>query len=199
MANDSSGRLVLASASPRRLDLLRQIGIEPFRVAAADIDESPFPREQPAFHAKRLACEKAAATAPQFPGDIILAADTVVAVGRRILGKPVNADEARAFLALLSGRRHQVIGGVAVIDAVGHVHTRTVTSAVRFRRLTNADIDDYLAGGEWQDKAGGYAIQGLAAVFVAFISGSYSNIVGLPLYETATLLAGVGFKTPPQP
>lgn len=199
MENDSSGRLVLASASPRRLDLLRQIGIEPFRVAAADIDESPFPREQPAFHAIRLACEKATAVAPQFPGDVILAADTVVAVGRRILGKPANANEARAFITLLSGRRHQVIGGVAVIDGTGRMHTRTVTSAVRFRRLTNADIDGYLAGGEWHDKAGGYAIQGLAAVFVAFISGSYSNIVGLPLYETATLLAGVSFKTPPQP
>jgi septum formation protein len=199
MANDSSGRLVLASASPRRLDLLRQIGIEPSQVAAADIDESPFPREQPAFHAIRLACEKAAAIAPQFPGDFILAADTVVAVGRRILGKPANAGEARSFLTLLSGRRHQVIGGVAVIDAAGRVHTRTVTSAVRFRRLSKTDIDGYLAGAEWHDKAGGYAIQGLAAVFVAFISGSYSNIVGLPLYETVTLLAGVGFKTPPTP
>lgn len=197
MANGSSRRLVLASASPRRLDLLRQIGIEPICVAAADIDESPFPREQPAFHAIRLACEKAAAVAPQFPGDVILAADTVVAVGRRILGKPANADETRSFLTLLSGRRHQVIGGVAVIDATGRVHTRIVTSVVRFRRLSNADIDGYLASAEWHDKAGGYAIQGLAAVFVAFISGSYSNIVGLPLYETATLLAGVGFKTPP--
>ena len=199
MANESSGRLVLASASPRRLDLLRQIGIEPAHVAAADIDESPFPREQPAFHAKRLACEKAVTVAPQLPGDIVLAADTVVAVGRRILGKPANADEARSFLTLLSGRRHQVIGGVAVIDATGRMHTRTVTSAVRFRRLTNADIEGYLACGEWHDKAGGYAIQGLAAVFIAFISGSYSNIVGLPLHETATLLAGVGFKTLPQP
>lgn len=199
MATEGSGRLVLASASPRRLDLLRQIGIEPFRVAAAAIDENPFPREQPAFHAIRLACEKATVIAPQFPGDIILAADTVVAVGRRILGKPANADEARSFLTLLSGRRHQVIGGVAVMDGTGHMHPRTVTSAVRFRRLTSADIDGYLAAGEWRDKAGGYAIQGLAAMFVAFISGSYSNIVGLPLYETATLLAGVGFKTPPQP
>jgi septum formation protein len=199
MVSGSSGLLVLASASPRRLDLLRQIGIEPFRVAAADIDESPFPRELPAFYAIRLACEKAAAVAPQFPGDFILAADTVVAVGRRILGKPANADEARAFLRLLSGRRHQVIGGVAVIDATGRVHPRTVTSAVRFGRLSDADVDGYLATGEWRDKAGGYAIQGRAATFVAFISGSYSNIVGLPLHETAALLAGVGFKTPPQP
>jgi septum formation protein len=199
MAIQGSGRLVLASASPRRLDLLRQIGIEPFRVAAADIDESPFLREQPAFHAVRLACEKAAAVAPQFPGDFILAADTVVAVGRRILGKPANTNEARAFLKLLSGRRHHVIGGITVIDATGGVHTRTVTSVVRFSRLSDADIDGYLALGEWSDKAGGYAIQGRAAVFVAFISGSYSNIVGLPLHETVALLAGVGFKTPRLP
>ena len=197
-------KFVLASGSPRRLALINQAGIEPDALKPADIDESPHKGEIPRAHANRLARAKAEVALAnvklddELRGAFILAADTVVAVGRRILGKPTNADEARSFLALLSGRRHQVIGGIAVIDVTRRVHTRTVTSAVRFRRLSSADIDGYLAGAEWHDKAGGYAIQGLAAMFVAFISGSYSNIVGLPLHETATMLAGVGFKTPPQ-
>jgi septum formation protein len=193
MTASAGGRLILASASPRRLELLHQIGIEPERVAPADLDETPRPRELPSDHALRLAREKAAAVASGFRGDYVLAADTVVAMGRRILGKPADEGEARRFLNLLSGRRHRVIGGVAVVDPAGRLHARTVTSIVRFRRLSSDDVDAYLAGGEWRDKAGGYAIQGHAAVFVAFISGSYSNIVGLPLFETAQLLAGLGF------
>lgn len=193
MTVPDSGRLILASASPRRLELLRQIGIEPARVEPADIDETPHRRELPAAHAVRLACEKATAVASRFPGNFILAADTVVATGRRILGKPADEREACAFLNRLSGRRHRVIGGVAVVDSRGRLHFRAVTSAVRFRRLTDADVASYLADGEWRDKAGGYAIQGRAAVFVAFMSGSYSNIVGLPLFETAQLLAGAGY------
>jgi len=194
MTAPASGRLILASASPRRLELLRQIGIEPIRIEPADLDETPRPRELSAAHAARLACDKAKAVAVRFPGDYVLAADTVVAMGRRILGKPADEREARAFLNRLSGRRHRVIGGVAVVDRDGRLHCRTVESAVRFRRLSEADVASYVACGEWRDKAGGYAIQGRAAVFVAFISGSYSNIVGLPLFETARLLAGTGFR-----
>lgn len=192
-----NGRLILASASPRRLDLLRQIGIEPFRIEAADLDETPGSRELPAAYAERLAREKAVAVASRFPGDAVLAADTVVAVGRRILGKPTDAGEARIFLQLLSGRRHRVVGGIAAVDSHGRVHSRVVTSVVRFRRVSESDIRAYLASGEWRDKAGGYAIQGHAAIFVAFISGSYSNIVGLPLFETAALLTGLGLQPAP--
>jgi septum formation protein len=190
----TGGKLILASASPRRLELLRQIGIEPSAVAPADIDETPHARELPAPYATRLACEKGTVMAPRFPGGIILSADTVVAVGRRILGKPRDIAEEKKFLSLLSGRRHRVIGGVAVIDGEGKLHTRTVISVVRFRRLTANDIESYAESGEWQGKAGGYAIQGRAAPFIAFISGSYSNIVGLPLYETAALLSSTGFR-----
>lgn len=197
MAAPTSGHLILASASPRRLELLGQIGIVPFRIEPADLNETPHHRELPTDYAIRLAQDKATAVASRFPGAYILAADTVVAVGRRILGKPRDVTEARAFLQLLSGRRHQVIGGIAVVDPEGRVHSRTTTSVVRFRRLSESDIASYLAGDEWRDKAGGYAIQGHAAVFVAFISGSYSNIVGLPLFETARLLAGVGFRAEP--
>jgi septum formation protein len=193
MTVPAGGRLILASASPRRLELLRQIGIEPARIEPADLDETPAPRELPADHALRLAREKAATIASRFRGDYVLAADTVVAMGRRILGKPADEGEARAFLCLLSGRRHRVIGGVAVVDLAGRLHGRTVTSVVRFRRLSDRDVDAYLAGGEWRDKAGGYAIQGHAATFAPFISGSYSNVVGLPLFETAQLLSGLGF------
>jgi septum formation protein len=197
MTAPTSGRLILASASPRRLELLEQIGVVPVRVEPADLDETPHGRELPADYAVRLAQEKATAVASRSPGAYVLAADTVVAVGRRILGKPSDIAEARSFLQLLSGRRHQVIGGVAVVDPEGRVRSRTITSVVRFRRLSEPDIASYVAGNEWRDKAGGYAIQGHAAVFVAFISGSYSNIVGLPLFETARLLAGAGFRAEP--
>ena len=179
--------LVLASASPRRLSLLRQIGLEPDAVDPADTDETPRPRETPRAYALRMAEAKLAAVMPRHPQAVVLAADSVVAVGRRILPKAETEAEARACLALLSGRRHKVLGGVAVGSA-GKVRTRLVETAVRFKRLERAEVDAYVRSGEWQGKAGGYAIQGRAAAFVASLSGSYSNVVGLPLFETAALL-----------
>ena len=188
--------LVLASASPRRLDLLRQIGIEPDGVAPSDINETPLPGELPAPHAIRLAEAKARAVAPRHPGAFILAADTVVACGRRILPKAEDEATARRCLALLSGRRHRVYGGVALIVPDGRIALRRVESRVAMKRLAEEEIVAYLAGDEWRGKAGGYAIQGRAAAFVSWMSGSYSNVVGLPLYETAQLLAGRGYRPP---
>ena len=180
--------LVLASASPRRLDLLRQVGIEPATIDPAHIDETPAPRELPRAYALRMAKAKLAAVAQRHPEAIVLAADSVVVCGRRILPKAETEDEARACLALLSGRRHRVLGGVAVGAAHGSVRARLVETVVRFKRLEPAEIDDYVRSEEWRGKAGGYAIQGRAACFVSFLSGSYSNVVGLPLYETVGLL-----------
>ena len=186
--------LVLASASPRRLDLLRQIGIVPDGVAPSDIDETPLPGELPAPHAIRLAEAKARAVAPRHRGAFILAADTVVACGRRILPKAEDEATARRCLALLSGRRHRVYGGVALIMPDGRIALRRVESRVAMKRLSEDEIAGYLAGGEWRGKAGGYAIQGGAAAFVSWLSGSYSNVVGLPLFEVAQLLAGRGYR-----
>ncbi len=188
------GSLILASASPRRLDLLRQIGLEPGAVEPADIDETPRARELPRAYALRMAEAKLAAVAPRHPGRLVLAADSVVAVGRRILPKAETEAEARACLALLSGRRHRVLGGVAVARGGGTARSRLVETVVRFKRLEAREIDDYLKSGEWRGKAGGYAIQGRAAAFVAFLSGSYSNVVGLPLYETAHLLRSMAAR-----
>jgi septum formation protein len=185
--------LVLASASPRRLELLKQIGLAPNRVDPADLDETPLLRELPAAHALRLAREKAEAVAARDPDAVVLAADTVVSCGRRILPKGADEATARKCLSLLSGRRHRVIGGVAVIAPGGVARTRLVTTTVAFKRLTEAEIEAYLASGEWRDKAGAYAIQGRAALFVRFLSGSYSNVVGLPLFETAALLRASGY------
>lgn len=180
--------LVLASASPRRLDLLRQVGIEPATIDPADIDETPGPRELPRAYALRMAKAKLAAVAGRHPGAMVLAADSVVVCGRRILPKAGTVEEARACLGLLSGRRHRVLGAVAVATSDGATRTRLVETVVRFKRLEPAEIDDYIASDEWRGKAGGYAIQGRAARFVGFLSGSYSNVVGLPLYETVGLL-----------
>ena len=193
-APETAPRLVLASASPRRLDLLRQIGIEPDAVDPAHADETPHPRELPAKHARRLALEKLQEVAPRHDGAFVLAADTVVARGRRILGKADDESTARACLRLLSGCRHRVYGGIALADPRGVTRLRLVTTVVAFKRLTADEIDRYLASGEWRGKAGGYAIQGRAAAFVRFLSGSYSNVVGLPLYETAALLEGAGYR-----
>jgi nucleoside triphosphate pyrophosphatase len=193
-ADREAERLILASASPRRIELLAQIGIVPDAVDPAGIEEVPLARETPERMAARLARAKAEAIAERHPGAFVLAADTVVAIGRRVLGKPADAREAAAFLQLLSGRRHRVIGAVCVVDPAGGVHARHAITAVRFKRMSAAETAAYLAVGEWQDKAGGYAIQGRAAAFVAWIGGSYSNVVGLPLYETATLLAGLGWR-----
>jgi septum formation protein len=189
----SDAPLVLASASPRRLALLTQIALAPDRIEPADLDETPRPRELPARHALRLAAAKAMAVAPRHAGAFILAADTVVACGRRILPKPDTPAAARACLALLSGRRHRVHGGIALVTPAGRLVTRRVETIVTFKRLSAAEIDDYLASGEWRGKAGGYAIQGLAARFVRHLGGSYTNVVGLPLFETVALLAGQGY------
>ena len=186
--------LVLASASPRRLDLLAQIGIVPDRVLAPDIDETPVKDEQPRAYASRLARAKAAAV--EAPDCLVLAADTVVAAGRRILPKAETETEARSCLALLSGRRHRVMTAVVLAAPDRRRTERLVMSVVAFARLTTPQIDAYLASGEWRGKAGGYAIQGGAGAFVRFLSGSYSNVVGLPLFETAQLLRGAGWLRP---
>jgi septum formation protein len=195
--------LVLASASPRRLDLLAQIALSPDLVDPAGVDETPLPQELPARHALRLAEAKARAVATSHPGAFVLAADTVVACGRRILPKALDQAAARACLELLSGRRHRVHGGIAVVTPQGRLASRRVETAVIFKRLDRGEIDDYLASGEWHGKAGGYAIQGLAARFIRDIIGSYSNVVGLPLFETVSLLAGHGYaparRLPPPP
>jgi septum formation protein len=186
-------KVVLASASPRRLDLLRQIGLEPDCIDPPAIDETPRKAELPNKHALRLAVEKAQAVAPRHPGAYILAADTVVAVGRRILPKAEDEATARHCLTLMSGRRHRVYGGMALIGPDGRLTTRLGESTVIFKRFSDLEIRAYLASGEWRGKAGGYAIQGLAAAYVRFISGSYSNIVGLSLYDVRQLLAGQGW------
>ena len=180
--------LVLASSSPRRRELLAQIGIVPSAIDPADIDETPLDGELPQVYAARLAEAKARVVAARHPGLPTLGADTVVACGRRILPKAETEADARACLTLLSGRRHRVLGGVCVIGAGGAVQKRLVTTIVTFKRLARDEIEAYIGAGEWQGKAGGYAIQGRAAAFVKFISGSYSNIVGLPLFETVALL-----------
>lgn len=177
------GALVLASASPRRLALLAQIGVTPDKVVPANIDENPLKGELPKTYAERMAREKAAAVAPPHEGALVLAADTVVACGRRILPKAEDEQAARQCLALLSGRRHRVISGISLSLPDGRQLTKSVSTTVAFKRLSNADIDAYIASGEWDGKAGGYAIQGLAATYVRFLSGSYSNVVGLPLFE----------------
>jgi septum formation protein len=186
-------RLVLASASPRRRDLLALVGLSPDLVDPADIDEGARAGELPGALVMRLAREKAGAVAKRHAKNFVLAADTVVACGRRALPKPADADAARACLALLSGRRHRVHTGIAVVAPDGAERARLVTTRVRFKRLAPAEVEAYLASGEWRGKAGGYAIQGRAGGFVIDISGSCSNVVGLPLYETRALLGGLGF------
>jgi len=186
--------LVLASASPRRVDLLRQIGLTPDHIDPADVDESPLKDEMPAPHAARLAEAKARAVQIRHPGTIILAADTVVASGRRILPKAEDEKTARRCLDILSGRRHRVHGGVAVLLPDGKLLTRLVTTIVTFARLDHSMTEDYIRSGEWHGKAGGYAIQGRAAAFIRHVNGSYSNVVGLPLHETAALLRGIGLN-----
>ena len=186
-------RLVLASASPRRLDLLARIGVVPDAVTPADIDETPGRTEQPACYAARMADEKAAVIAAAAPGAVILAADTVVAAGRRILPKTETEAEARAALELLSGRRHRVLSAVTVVDAQGRVRRRLSTTVVAFKRFDRPELDAYLAAGEWRGKAGGYAIQGRAEALVRMIAGSHSGVVGLPLYETRALLRAAGY------
>ena len=188
--------LVLASASPRRVELLAQIGVIPDRIDPADIDETPGPEETALRLAERLARDKAIATASRHPEAFVLAADTVVAVGRRILPKTETDEDARACLALLSGRAHQVFSGVSLRHPDGRLSTRVSRTRVRMKRLTPDEVEGYIRAGEWQGKAGGYAIQGRAGGFVLDLSGSYSGVVGLPLYETLCLFDGLGWKAP---
>lgn len=186
--------LVLASASPRRLDLLAQVGVTPDRVDPADIDETPLRDETPRRHALRLARDKARVVAARWPGQFVLAADTVVAVGRRILPKAETEAQAAKCLALLSGRNHMVMTGVAVVAADGREASRLVETRVQVKQLSEVERAAYLAGGEWRGKAGGYAVQGVAGGFIIDLHGSYTSVVGLPLYETLNLLRGLGWK-----
>jgi len=181
--SQSNSGFILASASPRRRDLLAQIGYTPAAIIPADIDETPFAGELPKPHAERLAHEKAAAVGSDKRDTLILAADTVVALGKRILPKAEDEATARDCLKQLSGRRHRVISGISLVLPDGRQLTKSVTTTVAFKRLSAEDINRYIASGEWDGKAGGYAVQGLGALFVRFLSGSYSNVVGLPLFE----------------
>ena len=183
--------LVLASTSPRRLELLARIGIVPTRIAAPDVDEDPMPGEAPRPYVLRVATAKAHAV-DRAPGEVILAGDTTIAVGRRIVGKPVDEADLRRMLALLSGRRHHCLSAVCVIDATGKARTRLSDTIVAFKPLSTADIDAYAASGEGMGKAGGYAIQGRAEAWVRLLSGSHSGVVGLPLFETRALLTSAG-------
>ena len=185
-------RLILGSASPRRHDLLAQLGLTPDAVTPPDIDETPRKGELPRPYCARLAREKAAAVPGAGPDDVVLCADTTVALGRRILGKPADAGEAAAFLTALGGRRHQVITAVAVRRG-DRVWSRESVSAVKMKRLSDAELNSYLDSEEWMGKAGGYAIQGRAGAFIPWITGSFTGIVGLPLAETAALLAAAGY------
>ena len=184
-------RLILASASPRRLDLLARIGVVPDAIVPAAIDETPLKGELPVAYARRMAGAKAEAVAR--PGAVVLAADTVVAAGRRILPKAESEAQARAALSLLSGRRHRVLSAVTLIDEAGQARHRLSISIVAFKPLSEEELAAYLAAGEWQGKAGGYAIQGRAEALVRRVSGSHSGVVGLPLYETRALLRAAGY------
>lgn len=187
----ASATFILASASPRRKALLEQINCAPDEIIAADIDETSHTNELPRAYVQRMAAEKLHAVAAHHAGAVILAADTVVACGRRLLPKTDDAQLARRHLMLLSGRRHRVYTAIAMQDAAGKHYTRLSETAVRFKRLSDEELQYYLDGGEWRGKAGSYAIQGHAACFIDWISGSYSGVVGLPLYETAALLRAV--------
>ena len=188
----SGAKLILASASPRRVDLLALMGVVPDAIDPADIDETPIKAERPDVYARRVAAEKASVVAARHPGALILAADTVVAAGQRILPKAETEDEGRACLTLLSGRRHRVHSAVTLIDAHGTARHKLSTSIVTFKRLSAQEIDAYIASGEWRGKAGGYAIQGRAAGLIRALSGSHSGVMGLPMFETRALLLTAG-------
>ncbi len=192
--SDQPQRLVLASSSPRRLSLLRQVGLEPDQIVSPDIDETLQSRELPRDYAERMAISKLQSVIDRHLSSFVIAADTVVACGRRVLPKTENADEARSCLALLSGRRHRVIGGVAVQGPSGKRSIKLALTMVEFKRLSDVEIERYLKSDEWHGKAGGYAIQGFAEVFVERLNGSYSNVVGLPLSTVARMLTGLGWR-----
>lgn len=188
----SAPRFILASASPRRIDLLAQIGVVPDEIIPADIDETPQDGELPRSHAIRLANEKASEISKTHKNSVILAADTVVGVGRRILPKTETEDEARACLKLLSGRAHRVYTGVCVIGLDGKAHSRISETRLKMKRLSAQEQDAYILSAQWRGKAGGYGIQGLAGAFIISLSGSYTAVVGLPIYETRNLLTSLG-------
>lgn len=187
--------LILASASPRRQELLKQINIIPSRIEGADIDEKPEKGEKPKALALRLALAKAQAVSSKYPKSYILAADTVVACGQQILDKAETSAQARGYLQKLSGRRHQVHGGIALITPEGRAFSRHCVTLVQFEPLSESEIEAYLQGKEWQGKAGGYAIQGFAGSFVKYMAGSYSNVVGLSLYDIMKILKSAGLDT----
>ena len=189
-------KLVLASGSPRRLQLLAQIGLEPDAVDPPDIDEASRNDETVRRLVERLAREKAAAVAPRHPSAYVLAADTLVAVGRRILPKPVDEVDARRMIGLLSGRAHRVLTGVALIAPDGRCSSRISESRLHFKRLSAVEIDGYIASREWEDASGAYKIHQRAGAFVTDLQGSFTGVVGLPLYETKSLLEGLGFRRP---
>lgn len=190
----SRPELILASASPRRLELLAQIGVVPDAVMAADVDETPPKDEAPRRLVLRLAGLKAAAIAQARPDAFVLGADTIVAVGNRILGKPTDAADAERMLRLMSGRAHRVLTGVTLIAPGGRTASRLSETRIKFRRLSDTDVRRHLDAGEWKDAAGAYKIQGQAAADIAHLSGSHSSVVGLPLYETRNLLDGLGWR-----
>ena len=194
MARAAHADLILASASPRRVQLMAQLGYEPTKIVPADIDETSHPSEMPLAYAKRMADEKASLIATSYPNAFIIGGDTVVAVGRRILPKAETEDDVRHCLSLLMGRSHRVYGGLALICPGGRKIVKYSVSHVQFKRLDNAEIDSYIAQGDWQGKAGGYAIQGAAARFIKQIRGSYSQIMGLDLYLLSTMLTGAGYR-----
>ena len=194
MSGSLKPRFILASASPRRLDLLAQIGIVPDAVSPADINEDPIEGELPRGHALRLAQEKAAVVAAKNEGCAILAADTVVGVGRRILPKAETEKQARECLALMSGRGHRVFTGVAVVDQYGEMRSRVVETRLAMKRLSSEEVEAYIQSEEWRGKAGGYGIQGYADAFISKLMGSYTNVVGLPLFETRNLLMSANIK-----
>ncbi len=191
MMSSPAPKLVLASTSPRRLQLLARIGIVPDRIAAPDVDEDPVKGEEPRVYVARIATAKAHAV-ERAPGEVILAGDTTIAVGQRILGKPADEADLRRMLALLPGRRHHCLSAVCLIDANGKARTRLSDTIVAFKPLSVTDIDAYVASGEGMGKAGGYAIQGRAETWVRYLSGSHSGVVGLPLFETRALLTSAG-------
>lgn len=190
----SRAPLILASASPRRLELLAQIGVIPDAVIAAEVDETPLKDETPRRLVLRLAQLKAGAVAAGRPDAFVLGADTIVAVGARILGKPADAAEAEKMLRLMSGRAHRVLTGVALVAPSGRTATRLSETRIKFRRLSDHDVARHIAAGEWKDAAGAYKIQGISGADVAQLSGSHSAVVGLPLFETRNLLSGLGWR-----
>ncbi|MEE9272754.1 MAG: Maf family nucleotide pyrophosphatase [Robiginitomaculum sp.] len=197
MSSSSKSSLILASSSPRRLELLVSFGVTPDKIIPADIDESLVDGELPRPFALRMAIEKAQAIKQAIKnetGNYILAGDTIVAMGRRIFSKPEDEAQARKFLGLMSGRSHRVYSGICVVDPMGAFQSRVVETRLKMKRLSKAELDTYIASNEWRGKAGAYGIQGVAGAYISQIIGSYSNVVGLPVYETRNLLKGAGYE-----